>query len=226
MPRSAEPSFRFGNHQTLSTQYALLFPFGDMWFEVAIIEGNTPFLLSASFLKRIGVIIDIEKNTLWSGALKRYLQIGMSPRNLMMLDINEFWSSKKKIQVGLINDAEFQESLLNQEYIQSPRFFFSSRLADVALRLGPYMSISGQKDICTRTQEVHQSWQIKINQKNTRPTTTTTRKSPSQICVSSRENSKPDKKTGQGPNKQTTTIKICQRTQRIYHYATPQKPAK
>jgi hypothetical protein len=84
-----------------------------MWFEVAIIEGNTPFLLSASFLKRIGVIIDIEKNTLWSGALKRYLQIGMSPRNLMMLDINEFWSSKKKIQVGLINDAEFQESLLN-----------------------------------------------------------------------------------------------------------------
>jgi SLT domain-containing protein len=81
-------------------------------------------------------------------------------------------------------------------------FFFSSRLADVALRLGPYMSISSQKDICTRTQEVHQSRQIKINQKNTRPTTTTTRKSPSQICVSSRENSKPDKKTGQGPNKQ------------------------
>ena len=31
-------------------------------------------------------------------------------------------------------------------------FFFSSRLADVALRLGPYMSISSQKDICTRTQ--------------------------------------------------------------------------
>ena len=95
-----------------------------MWFEVAIIEGNTPFLLSANFLKRIGVIIDIEKNTLWSGVLKGYLQIGMSPRNLMMLDINEFWSSKKKIQVGLINDAEFQESLLNQEYIQSPRIFF------------------------------------------------------------------------------------------------------
>ena len=106
------------------------------------------------------------------------------------------------------------------------KMFFSSRLADVALRLGPYMSKSSQKDICTRTQEVHQSWQIKINQKNTRPTTTTTRKSPSQICVSSGENSKPDKKTGQGPNKKTTTTKICQRTQRIYHCATPQKPAK
>ena len=32
------------------------------------------------------------------------------------------------------------------------KIFFSSRLADVALRLGPYMSISSQKDICTRTQ--------------------------------------------------------------------------
>jgi hypothetical protein len=45
-----------------------------MWFEVAIIEGNTPFLLSASFLKRIGVIIDIEKKTLWSGALERCVE--------------------------------------------------------------------------------------------------------------------------------------------------------
>ena len=43
--------------------------------------------------------------------------------------------------------------------------FFSSRLADVALRLGPYMSISCQKDICTRTQMVHKGRQIKINQK-------------------------------------------------------------
>ena len=43
--------FRFGNHQTLSSQHALLFPLHDMWFEVAIVEGNTPFLLSASFFE-------------------------------------------------------------------------------------------------------------------------------------------------------------------------------
>ena len=131
--------------------------------------------------------------------------------------------------VGVTGQHEvlmFGQYTRDPEKVVSIYIFFSSRLADVALRLGPYMSISSQKDICTRTQEVHQSWQIKINQKNTRPTTTTTRKSPSQICVSSRENSKPDKKTGQGPNKQTTTTKICQRTQRIYHCATPQKPAK
>ena len=66
-------------------------------------------------------------------------------------------------------------------------FFFPSGLADVALRLGPYMSISCRKDVCTRTQLVHTSRQIKVEQpKNTQDhQTTTTRKSPSQTCVSS-----------------------------------------
>ena len=47
-------------------------------------------------------------------------------------------------------------------------FFFPSRLADVTLRLGPYKSISCQKDIYTRTQLVHKSRQIKINHKTPR----------------------------------------------------------
>ena len=33
-------------------------------------------------------------------------------------------------------------------------------------------------------------------------------------------------KNGARPKQKTTTTKICQRTQRIYHCATPQKPAK
>jgi hypothetical protein len=44
---------------------------------------------------------------------------------------------------------------------ENGKFFFSSRLADVALRLGPYMSISSRKDICTRTNKVHKGRQIK-----------------------------------------------------------------
>ena len=106
------------------------------------------------------------------------------------------------------------------------QIFSSSRLADVALRLGPYMSISYQKDICTRTQLVHKSRQIRINQKTTqgqqprRPANP-----PSQFCVSSKENSKPDK-DGARPKQTTTTKRMCQRTQRIYHCATPQKLAK
>ena len=44
-------------------------------------------------------------------------------------------------------------------------FFFSSGMADVALWLGPYMSISSQNDICTRTQKVQKCRQITTNQK-------------------------------------------------------------
>ena len=85
-------TFRFGNHQTLSAKHALLVPLGDKWFRIAIVDGNTPFLLSASFLKFIGAIIDADANTLWSKKLGRYLKVSMSPRNLMLLDINELWT--------------------------------------------------------------------------------------------------------------------------------------
>ena len=91
--------------------------------------------------------------------------------------------------------------------------FFSSSLADVALRLGPYMSISCRKDVCTRTQLVHMSRQIKVEQpKNTQDhQTTTTRKSPSQTCVSPEETAnqtknKPD--TQKGPEPEQNTHKI------------------
>ena len=102
--------FRFGNHQTLSSQHALLFPFHDMWFEVAIVEGNTPFLLSASFLKQIGAVIDVEHNQLWSRVLNRALPVGTSPRNLMLLDINELWETENQTHAGLVMEAQFQEN--------------------------------------------------------------------------------------------------------------------
>ena len=105
-----------------------------------------------------------------------------------------------------------------------PFFCFSSSLADVALRLGPYMSISCRKDVCTRTQLVHMSTQIEVKKtKNTQDhQTTTTRKSPSQTCVSPEETAKQtttnqtQKKRGRSPNK-TPTKSICQGTQWLDH---------
>ena len=96
-------------------------------------------------------------------------------------------------------------------------FFFSSSLADVALRLGPYMSISCRKDVCTRTPLVHMSRQIEVkttNKKHTNHQTTTTRKSPSQTCVSPEETAKQttanqtQKKTGPEPKQNTHKIDL------------------
>ena len=104
--------------------------------------------------------------------------------------------------------------------------FFSSSLADVALRLGPYMSISCRKDVCTRTQLVHMSRQIEVKKPKTTQDhqTTTTRKSPSQTCVSPEETAKQtttnrhkqQQKRGRSPNK-TPTKSICQGTQWLDH---------
>ena len=91
--------FRFGNHQTLNAKHALLIPFDNMWFRIAIVDGYTPFLLSASFLKFTGAVIDADANTLRSKRLQKYLPAGLSPSNLMLLDINELWSESARSDV-------------------------------------------------------------------------------------------------------------------------------
>ena len=82
------------------------------------------------------------------------------------------------------------------------RFFFSSRLADVAQRLGPYMRISCQKDICTRTQLVHKSRQIKVNQKTTQGQQPRRPANPPARFAFRQKKTANQTKTGQGPNKQ------------------------
>ena len=82
--------FRFSNHQTLTSKTALIFPVHKTWFRIAIVPGQTPFLLSSAFLKTIQAVIDTEQGTLWSKYLGRFLQTTRSPSNLM-LDINELW---------------------------------------------------------------------------------------------------------------------------------------
>ena len=96
-------------------------------------------------------------------------------------------------------------------------FFFSSSLADVSLRLGPYMSISSEKKFVQRTQLVQMSRQIKPQrqQKTQNHQHTTIRKSPSETCVSSenaanknKNQTKHKQKTGPEPKKNTHKINL------------------
>ena len=86
--------FRFGNQQTLTSKHALLLPLGSTHFRIAVVPGNTPFLLSSSFLKGIQAVIDTENGSMWSKKLGKYLPIEMSPKNLYLLDINQLWTEK------------------------------------------------------------------------------------------------------------------------------------
>ena len=93
--------------------------------------------------------------------------------------------------------------------------FFSSSLADVALWLGPYMSISGKTSLCTRTKTVWKCRQI---------TTTTTTHNPARrpanppARLAFRQEKQQTRQTkGAGAQTKTTTKKICQRTQWFNH---------
>ena len=121
------------------------------------------------------------------------------------------------------NDA--QVLLLLQDYVgklshtqrtlEATYVFFSSSLADVALWLGPYMSISGKTSLCTRTKTVWKCRQI---------TTTTTTHNPARrpanppARLAFRQEKQQTRQTkGAGAQTKTTTKKICQRTQWFDH---------
>ena len=86
--------FRFGNHQTLTSKYALMLPLQGQWIRIAIVNGNTPFLLSSSFLKCIKAVIDTEEGTLWSKLLGKHLHIERNSKELFLMDINQLWQTK------------------------------------------------------------------------------------------------------------------------------------
>ena len=99
--------FRFGNHQTLTSHHALLLPIADNWFRVAVVKGNTPFLLSSDFLRKtLKAIIDTEKGTIWSKALNRDLKIEITPKNLFLMDIVQLWETPGNTLPVLASQAQ------------------------------------------------------------------------------------------------------------------------
>ena len=75
-------------------------------------------------------------------------------------------------------------------------------MADVALWLGPYMSISSQNDICTRTQKVQSSGKSQQTKNHTRHQDDPQIPQPDLRFVKNK-NSKPDTQRGKSPNKNT-----------------------
>ena len=109
--------FRFGNHQTLTSRIALILPVHNTWFRIAIVPGQTPFLLSNEFLRTIQAVIDAEASTLWSKKLGKYLETTKSPSNLMMLDLNQLWPQDI---LAVQDKVQVQESFETQPRTERP----------------------------------------------------------------------------------------------------------
>ena len=80
--------------------------------------------------------------------------------------------------------------------------FFPSSMADVALWLGPYMSISSKNVICTKTQKVRKCRQITTNQKPHKPARRPANP-PARFAFRQRRTANQTHKRGKSPNKNT-----------------------
>ena len=81
-------------------------------------------------------------------------------------------------------------------------WFFSSSMADVALWLGPYMTISSKNVICTKTQKVRKCRQITTNQKPHKPARRPANP-PARFAFRQRRTANQTHKRGKSPNKNT-----------------------
>ena len=81
--------FRFGNQGILSSEQALVVPIGVLKVKIAIVPGNTPFLISNAFLRGLQAVVDTHNQCLRSPLLKQEVPLVLSPRGLFLMDLNE-----------------------------------------------------------------------------------------------------------------------------------------
>lgn len=65
-------------------------------FRIAVVQGNTPFLISSAFLRGIKAVIDTDRETLRSKLLEKNLTITRTPKNLFLLDITQLWEEPSR----------------------------------------------------------------------------------------------------------------------------------
>ena len=82
-------TFRFGNQGTLMSKQALVIPIGRMLLKVAVVPGETPFLLSNTLMRALRAQIDCSKHVLKSSMLNQDVKLTLTSRGLFLLDVNE-----------------------------------------------------------------------------------------------------------------------------------------
>ena len=87
--RHSETVFRFGNNHTLPSVGALYLPFGQRWMRIEVVAGNTPFLLSNSFLRAIDADVCTKKSYLRLNELGISVPLQVNQKGLFHLKLAE-----------------------------------------------------------------------------------------------------------------------------------------
>ena len=81
-------TFRFGNLQTLDSTQALVLPIGHLHLKIAIVPGNTPFLLSNTLIRALKAVTDFHNHQLTSPMFEQTIPLVLSPKGLFLIDMN------------------------------------------------------------------------------------------------------------------------------------------
>ena len=82
-------TFRFGNNGTVACSKAIFVPISKVWMKIAIVESQTPFLISNSVFRNLDAIVDTGKQQIEFRKLGCTVPVRLSERKLFLLDIKE-----------------------------------------------------------------------------------------------------------------------------------------
>lgn len=81
--------FRFGNNSTVPCHRAIYVPVGCFWIKIAIVESQTPFLISNNVCRSLGAVIDTGAQQIEFKRLGCVLPLNLSGKKLFTLDFHE-----------------------------------------------------------------------------------------------------------------------------------------
>jgi hypothetical protein len=91
--KKSERVFRFGNNAILPSVGALYLPFGSRWMRIEVVEGDTPFLLSNSFLRAIDADVCTRKSLLRLNQLGSVVPLKSNSKGLFVVQLAEVISA-------------------------------------------------------------------------------------------------------------------------------------
>ena len=84
-----EVTFRFGNHGVLQSKHAIVVPIHGVLLKIAIVPGNTPFLLSNTLLRALGASVDTTKHVIHASKIQKSFPMTLTSKGLFLLDLND-----------------------------------------------------------------------------------------------------------------------------------------
>ena len=90
-----------GNEATLTSSQALVIPIGNLRLKIAIVPGGAPFLIGNTLMRAIHAQVDCNKKTLSSPKLSRDIPLGLTPKGLFLLDLNELVKASRSVQTHM-----------------------------------------------------------------------------------------------------------------------------